>query len=133
MGKLADETQLWDQQPQESAPAFEAFQLYRDMGAERSVRKVAERLGKNASLIGRWSMQHGWVARARAWDREQDRQLIAAMRKKHAAALSNSLAALSQPVGVLVTLLKQEPLLPDSLAQAIMMERGAARLAAYDT
>lgn len=85
----------WERQPKETSQASEAFIEYRDMGRERSVRAVAQRLGKSATLISRWSSQHEWVKRAAAWDAEQDRKEreaaeaqrikdIIAMRKRHA-------------------------------------------------
>lgn len=64
----------WEQQPGESAKAFEAFAIYRDMGVERSVRKVAQRLNKSLTLIGKWSSRYNWPERARAYDRDLDRQ-----------------------------------------------------------
>lgn len=64
----------WEQQPGESAKAFEAFAIYRDMGVERSVRKVTQRLNKSLTLIGKWSSRYNWPERARAYDRELDRQ-----------------------------------------------------------
>ena len=56
----------WGRQENESAKAFQAFELYRDMGPERSVTKVARTLGKSRMLIGRWSSQHDWQDRVRA-------------------------------------------------------------------
>ena len=64
----------WEQQPGESAKAFEAFAIYRDMSAERSVRKVTQRLNKSLTLIGKWSSRYNWPERARAYDRDLDRQ-----------------------------------------------------------
>jgi hypothetical protein len=63
----------WDRQAAESAPAYEAFAVYRDMGVKRSTAEVARKCGKHKSLMDRWSAQHDWVARTRAWDIEQDR------------------------------------------------------------
>lgn len=60
--------QPWDRHPGESAKAYEAFVIYRDMGAERTVRKVAESLGKSDTLIVGWSSRHEWVRRVSAWD-----------------------------------------------------------------
>jgi hypothetical protein len=75
----------------ETKKAFEAFQHYRDMGAERSIRKVAEKLNKSYQLLARWSTQYDWVERALKYDAEMDRiQLIQqekerkAMSKRHA-------------------------------------------------
>ena len=80
----------WERQPKESDVAFEAFAVYRDMGAERSHAKVVQKVGKNKGLIARWSRVHGWVARIEAWTDEQDRLTrealtkgVTAMRKKH--------------------------------------------------
>lgn len=64
----------WEQQPGESAKAFEAFAIYRDMGVERSVRKVTQRLNKSLTLIGKWSSRYNWPERVRAYDRDLDRQ-----------------------------------------------------------
>lgn len=58
----------WDRQPGETSKAYEAFVVYRDMGAERTVRSVAERLGKSGTLIAGWSSKNGWVPRAAAFD-----------------------------------------------------------------
>lgn len=81
----------WERQAGESAKAFEAFAIYRDMGIERSVRKVAQRLNKSVALIAEWSSKKDWVERCRAWDAEQDRiarleqiKSIKAMRNRHA-------------------------------------------------
>lgn len=57
----------------ETKKAFEAFQIYRDMGYERSIRKVAQKLGKTQPLMSRWSAQYDWVNRAHSYDEEMDR------------------------------------------------------------
>lgn len=84
------EAEPWERQADESAKAFEAFILYRDMGASRSVRKVAQMLSKSTTVIRRWSSAYNWVERSSAWDTEQDRlnrekqiQEIAKMRTRH--------------------------------------------------
>lgn len=81
----------WERQEGETARAFEAFAVYRDMGVERSIRKVAQKLGKSSTQIGEWSSKYDWVERVRAWDVEQDRisrlehiKAIKAMRNRHA-------------------------------------------------
>jgi hypothetical protein len=50
----------------ETAKAFHAFQIYRDLGPKRSLAKVARKLGISRQLIERWSRQHSWQKRIRA-------------------------------------------------------------------
>src|SRR5690606_17803428 len=64
--------QLWERQGGETDKAYEAFALYRDMGVNRSVRDVAQQLGKSAALIARWSSKKNWVERVSAWDDHED-------------------------------------------------------------
>jgi len=90
---------IWERLPGESAKAYEAFCIYRDLPPhERSLKAVAEKLGgkrsgKSRALrpLERWSSRYRWVERAAAWDEEQDRQARAAqleaikeMRERHA-------------------------------------------------
>lgn len=60
--------QPWERQKGEGSQAFEAFSLYLDMGANRSIRAVGQELGKSRALIERWSSAYDWVERCRAWD-----------------------------------------------------------------
>lgn len=97
----------WERQESESTKAYEAFSIYRDMGIQRSLSKVAEKLQKSFTLIGRWSRTYDWVNRAGKWDDEQNRiareaqlEEIKKMRKRHAdlasAMLIKAAAALKQ-------------------------------------
>lgn len=88
---MANEVQPWERQEGETARAYEGFSEYRDMGAERSLAKVGQKLGKSKAQMEKWSKKYSWVARAEAWDIEQDRLIrvaltkdIGAMRKRHA-------------------------------------------------
>lgn len=81
----------WERQPDETPKAFEAFCVYRDLGADRSIAKAGKQLGKNRVTLEQWSTKYGWVKRCTAWDTEQDRlsrikqqQDIQKMRKRHA-------------------------------------------------
>lgn len=81
----------WERQDREGPKAWEAFVVYRDLGSERSLRLVSERLGKNSSYIESLSVQHNWVNRAAAWDAELDAKArraqiaeVKQMRKRHA-------------------------------------------------
>lgn len=85
------EIEPWERQEGETSKQFEAFVAYRDMGEERSLAKVAQKLSKTKPLMSRWSAANNWVERCAAWDREQDRILreqqikdIKKMRKRHA-------------------------------------------------
>ena len=82
--------QPWERQDGETAKAYEAFSEYRDMGAERSLAKVGQKLGKSKAQMEKWSKKYSWVARAEQWDLEEDRLVrialtkeIGAMRKRH--------------------------------------------------
>ena len=94
MGKV-NTPEPWERRENESTKAYEAFCIYRDMGRERSLAKVAEKQQKSGSLIGRWSRENDWVDRAAKWDDEQERiereiaqkeqvKAIRDMRKRHA-------------------------------------------------
>jgi hypothetical protein len=58
----------WARAPDESSQAFEAFESYCQMGAERSTAAVGRALGKSKTLMDRWSSEHAWVFRAAAFD-----------------------------------------------------------------
>jgi hypothetical protein len=81
--------EVWERQDTESAQAFEAFKTYRDMGADRSLVKVAQKLGKSVPLMERWSKDKEWVVRVTDWERDQDRQIRDILTKGKAAMLKN--------------------------------------------
>jgi hypothetical protein len=58
----------WDQQPQESSKAFQRFTQYRDMGAGRSLRKLAKDLELNPSTLAEISKKNNWQERVTAFD-----------------------------------------------------------------
>ncbi len=74
----------WSQQQGEGMRPYAAFCAYRDMGPERSLKKLAERgfimPGSDTrkyytyqSIQNNLSCEYDWVQRAMAWDREQDK------------------------------------------------------------
>lgn len=86
-----DKPEPWERQPEETSRAFEAFTVYRDMGAERSINKTCQKLNKNRTTIADWSTKYNWVKRCEEWDKEQDRiarqeqlKAIKSMRNRHA-------------------------------------------------
>lgn len=82
--------QIWEWNGEETSPAFEAFTIYRDMGTDRTLAKVAKGLGKSGTLIEGWSARWNWDARVKAFDAHLDaigikarESEIIAMNKKH--------------------------------------------------
>jgi hypothetical protein len=66
------ERNSWDQLLEESSKALYTFTLFRDMGWDRSIKKVVEKCKKSQALIYRWSAAYRWRERAQAWDEFQD-------------------------------------------------------------
>jgi len=73
MGVASDEAEVdpWERLPDESSKAYHAFCLYLWDGHWRSMRKVADALGKGFSYenqLWKWSAKFNWLDRARAFD-----------------------------------------------------------------
>lgn len=98
MGKWTDKP--WERQRGESAQAYEAFSAYLGMGTERSTRAVAQKLGKSASLIQRWSRDKEWQERVRAYDNDVEREA----RKK---AVADRKAMTERHIGIAMQLQKK--------------------------
>jgi hypothetical protein len=73
---MNDERQPWDRQVAESSKAYRHFCLYRDMGTDRSLRKVAAdaKTTSNLRQLQHWSSRWNWVARCQSYDDELQRQ-----------------------------------------------------------
>jgi hypothetical protein len=65
----------WERQEGESQEAYEAFEQYLGMGAQRSLVKVAKLVGKSHTLIERWSVRDQWQGRVVHHDRWRARAL----------------------------------------------------------
>jgi hypothetical protein len=66
---------IFDREPEESTKAFEAWTIYRDLGAQRSLQKTADLYygsRSNVRQLQRWSSRFNWVERARASDVERE-------------------------------------------------------------
>ena len=81
---------LWERREGESGKAYEAFTVYRDMGAGRTVSGAARQLGKSRALLDRWRRQWDWPERVRAYDKELERaayeealQAVREMSRRH--------------------------------------------------
>ena len=57
---------MFEQQPRESSKAFAAFKTYLEIGPDRSLVGVADKLGKSRTLLERWSKKFDWTARVQA-------------------------------------------------------------------
>jgi hypothetical protein len=74
------ESAVWERQAAESAKAYAAFCVYRDLpAAQRSGVRVASEIGRHMRLVERWRSGHRWVERAAAFDQERDRRKREAM------------------------------------------------------
>ena len=56
----------FEQQPRESNKAFAAFKSYLELGPQRSLVAVADKLGKHRTQLERWSSKFEWPARVQA-------------------------------------------------------------------
>jgi len=59
---------LWQRQPGESSRAFAAFVRYREMGSDRTHKKVALEMGRSVNNIDQLSTKYKWTVRIKAWD-----------------------------------------------------------------
>jgi hypothetical protein len=78
----------WERLPRESAAAYAGFCIFRDYGAERSIKRVVEQAGldereeaKRYRLYRQWSMTFKWFKRASDYDLYLDRIKQAERRK----------------------------------------------------
>lgn len=74
----------WDRHDNETGPAWEAFQAYRDAGPGRTLKATTEATGRAPAThrqLELWSSKHDWVARVAAWDRHVDQAVQARLAK----------------------------------------------------
>ena len=70
----------WEQLPGESGLAFSAFNVYRKMGWQRSLRRAHKLVDEASALpaslgsFWTWSRKYQWPKRAHAWDAAQNRK-----------------------------------------------------------
>lgn len=65
---MADEKPIWQRVDSDTDKSFEAFCQYRDLGAGRSLEKVAQKYAKSIPVLKRWSAGHNWVERCAVYD-----------------------------------------------------------------
>ncbi len=67
----------WIRKRKETAKSYAAFTLYRDLGPNRSLTRLARAMDAKPSYrtwLGLWCRTHDWVARAELWDDHKDEQ-----------------------------------------------------------
>lgn len=112
-----DEILPWDQPAEgETARAFAAFTVYRDLGPTRSLRRAAGlhyrgETPARTRQLETWSSRHRWADRVAAFDRWLDAQVIARRREehlemaaRHAAAGRSALELVADQLGQLAAL-----------------------------
>lgn len=82
--ETVNDNHIWERLDTDTDKSFQAFCIYRDMGSNRSLRKVAKKLSKSETLINRWSMNHKWNDRTSEYDTYQAEQ--SRIRKENARA-----------------------------------------------
>jgi hypothetical protein len=68
----APASEPWRRQPGETPKAYYYFTLYRDLGPQRTIGQVQQQVNKSAGFLNHLSCRHHWVARAAAFDDQQD-------------------------------------------------------------
>lgn len=109
----------WEQMQTETAPAFEVFAIYRDMGPDRSIRKAAGNVPSNLTQCYAWAKEWNWTPRVLAYDRDQDRLWRAQQekaRKDMATRHANIASAMLMKVAGRLQSLDPEELNPRELA-----------------
>ncbi len=89
---LAKDRDIWDRQPKESGPAWEAFTVYRDLDIGRTLAAAAAHLHKSVTVVGGWSSRFSWRERVAALEAAKDKAIqdgamegLKAMAKRHMA------------------------------------------------
>lgn len=63
---------IYEKLEEETAKAYDAFCIYRNMGVSRSVDRVAKACNKGGSIVRRWCDGHNWIKRVEAYDADQE-------------------------------------------------------------
>lgn len=121
----------WEQQPGESGPAFEAFSIYRDLGAGRTVAAVTEKLQKSDSLLRRWKNKWSWRERVIAYDSaiaEEARRKIIKERKEMNIQHVKIAMQLQKKALEALNVLQAEEMTPKDIKEFIKMATDLERL-----
>jgi len=136
----------WEQLTGESTGAFAAFCAYRDLGAERNIRKAVESIEKSAEAIGKryrvwrnWSNQYRWRERTADYDRYIEnlkqtelRKTIEAQGEKHREVTAKMLDVVSKKLDTMNPEELTQGNLTEWVETAIKADREIAGLIAKD-
>ena len=92
----------------ESAVAFETFILYRDMGVNRSLHKVAKQVNKKYEAVRHWSFKYKWTDRINAMNQykiQENKRINQQIQEKEIDRINKRLDKKSQLINVLVDVL----------------------------
>jgi hypothetical protein len=59
---------IWGIQACDTSKSFDAFSIYRDLGKDRTLDKVAVKIGQGGGTVVKWYYAHGWKERVLAYD-----------------------------------------------------------------
>jgi len=86
------EEKVWTRRDDETSKAYKAFEIYRNMGRNRSIRKTHDEVygegAGNIRFVHHWSSKYDWVDRATAFDDHLEEK----RRKKHEAEMTKGLS-----------------------------------------
>lgn len=129
---IGDDREPWERLDGESPRAFAAFAAYRDLGVERSLRKVHRDTGHSMGLLSTWSSHNRWVVRAEAWDRHLDAEKRKAIKARQERALDDQATVAQAVLGIVaqrLAAMKPEQLrsgdIPRFLMAAATVQRAA--------
>lgn len=63
---------IYEKLESETAKAYEAFCMYRDMGPTRTLERLREKIGGSGRHLQTWSYTHDWIKRVEVYDTEQE-------------------------------------------------------------
>jgi hypothetical protein len=78
----SQQSKPYDRQPTDTDKSWAAFCMYRDMGGERSLEKLGQKIGKRSCrFLYQWCSKHKWVERCRTFDNEELEKRSIALRQ----------------------------------------------------
>lgn len=90
---------LWSVQDCDTSKSFEALTKYLQLGSDRSLAKVEKAMGKKSGYVRqleKWSADHGWSERARAFDAYEAERLLEVAESKVIARIAKERIALME-------------------------------------